>query len=183
MPWYVILFATKSADGKPTAIPEDMLRQAKAINQIATAQVSKSPKAQPRVMRTVPKAFADNVPASLGRICAMFDQTMLDGDWSWTGGGDTFPKSAGKVFYDATRRTCTMPVKLEPGHVYWVGINSPSHQNFKATDGTPAERYVILFATASADGKPTPIPEDLLQQAKAINGLAVKSVSHSPSDG
>ena len=63
-----------------------------------------------------------------------------------------------------------MSVKLQPGKVYWVGVNSPSFQNFKAANGTPAKRYVILFGTRAADGKPSPLPEDLLKQAQEING-------------
>jgi len=94
---------------------------------------------------------------------------MMDGSWSWTGGGETFPKTTGKIHYDESKTTCTLPVKLEPGKVYWVGINSPSHRNFKTPSRVPAQRYVILFATAGADGKATPIPEDLLASAKAIN--------------
>jgi hypothetical protein len=172
VPWYAIVFATRSADGKPTPIPQDMLERAKAINAVAITRVSTAPKAQPKVVRTMPKAFANDVPPSLGQIVVAFDQAMLNGSWSWTGGGETYPKTTGDISYDAARRVCTMPVKLEPGHVYWIGINSPSYQNFRAADGTPAERYVILFATVSADGKPTPIPEDLLRQAKEINGVS-----------
>jgi hypothetical protein len=33
----------------------------------------------------------------------------------------------------------------------------------------PAKQYVILFATKGNDGKPTPIPKDLLQKARGIN--------------
>ena len=62
-----------------------------------------------------------------------------------------------------------MPVELEAGKVYWVGINSPSYQNFKSTDGVPAKRYVILFATKGPDGKATAIPEKMLAEAKGIN--------------
>ena len=47
-----------------------------------------------------------------------------------------------------------MPVKLQPGKVYWVGINSPSHKNFKTPDRVPANWYVILFATAGPDRPP-----------------------------
>ena len=68
--------------------------------------------------------------------------------------------------------TCTLPCKLEPGKVYWVGVNSPDFHNFVSISGEPAPWYIILFATQSADGKPTPIPADLLEQAKAINARA-----------
>jgi hypothetical protein len=34
----------------------------------------------------------------------------------------------------------------------------------------PAAWHVILFATAGADGKATPIPDELLKEARRING-------------
>lgn len=124
---------------------------------------------RPRVVETNPVAFAEDVDPSLGKITVTFDRPMMDGSWSWTGGGETFPKIDGEVAYNAARTTCTLPVLLEAGTVYWVGINSPSHGNFKTPAGTAAQRYVILFATRSVDGKPTPLPEKMLQQARAIN--------------
>jgi tetratricopeptide (TPR) repeat protein len=124
----------------------------------------------PRAVQTTPAALANDVDPSLDKITVTFDRPMMDKSWSWTGGGETFPERAGEISYDANRTTCTMPVKLRPGRVYWVGVNSPSHKNFTSADGTPAARYVILFATESADGKPTPLPEDLVKQATEING-------------
>ncbi|MCK4627464.1 MAG: tetratricopeptide repeat protein [Sedimentisphaerales bacterium] len=124
---------------------------------------------QPRVISTEPVAFANDVSPSLKKITVTFDREMMDGSWSWTGGGDTYPKSTGKIFYDRGKKTCTMPVKLEPGRVYWVGINSPSHKNFKTPKRVPARRYVILFATTGKNGKPTPIPEKYIASARRIN--------------
>ena len=45
-------------------------------------------------------------------------------------------------------------------------------RSFVSASNVPAPCYIILFATQSADGKPTPIPADLLEQAKAINARA-----------
>ncbi|MCC7409692.1 MAG: DUF3108 domain-containing protein [Phycisphaeraceae bacterium] len=129
----------------------------------------------PVVLTTTPTAFDDDVPADLKAITATFSQTMLDGSWSWTGGGETFPQTIGKPRYDADRTTCTLSVRLEPGKVYWVGINSPSYQNFATPSGRPARRYVILFATKSADGQPTPIPQDLSDRARRINEASAEA--------
>ena len=129
-------------------------------------------KAAPLVVKTTPAALADNVDPSLGKMTVTFDRPMIDKSWSWTGGGETYPEAAGKISYDANRTTCTMPVKLQPGKVYWVGVNSPSHRNFKTPDRVPAKWYIILFATRSADGKPKPLPADMLKRAKAINAAA-----------
>jgi hypothetical protein len=65
--------------------------------------------------------------------------------------------------------TCTVSCTLEPGKVYWVGINEGRFQGFVSESNVPARTYIILFATQSADGKPTPIPANSLEQAKAIN--------------
>lgn len=160
--WTVIVFATLSADGKPTPIPEKMLAEAKSINAVAA-------RGAPIAVKTVPQTLADNVDASLDKITATFDQEMMDRSWSWTGGGDTLPTRTGEVSYDATKRTCTYPTKLQPGKVYWIGVNSPRFRHFQSPSHVPAEPYVILFSTKSADGKPTPIPADLVAKAAAVN--------------
>jgi len=136
----------------------------------------------PVVVGSVPGNFATDVPATLGTVTATFDRAMRTDGYSWTqyGNGETFPALNGKIQWSPDRRTCTLPVALEAGKVYWVGVNSEHHFNFRAADGASAKPYVILFATAGPDGKPTPIPEDLLARAKVING-AVSSADKAES--
>jgi hypothetical protein len=137
---------------------------------VAEQQGQETPAAvAPLIVRTSPKAFANDVESSLWMITVTFDQPMMDKSWSWTGSGEMYPKTTGQPSYDPCRTTCKLPVKLEPGKVYRVGINSPSYQNFKSVKGIPAKRYVILFATRGNDGEPTPIPEDMLKEARTIN--------------
>jgi hypothetical protein len=140
-------------------------------------QASKSKSTKPVVVSTNPVAFSNDVSPELKKITVTFDQRMMDGSWSWTGGGETFPKRTGAIYYDDTGMTCTMPVKLEPGKVYRVGINSPSHKNFKTPQHTPARRYVILFATKDKAGKPTPIPDNLIKEATQINSRSEENKS------
>jgi hypothetical protein len=45
------------------------------------------------------------------------------------------------------KRTCVLPVTLEPGRHYRVGINAPSYQNFRSADGLPAPIAAIEFTT------------------------------------
>jgi hypothetical protein len=161
---YVILFATKDPNGNPTPIPGNLLAQAKAINE--NPERTKPPV----VVKTNPQVFSNDIDPSLSAITAIFNQPMMDKSWSWTGGGETYPKTTGQPSYDPNRTTCSLPVKLEPGKVYWVGINSPSYQNFKSEAGFPAKRYVILFATKDPNGSPMPLPGVLLAKARAING-------------
>jgi tetratricopeptide (TPR) repeat protein len=166
-----ILFATRSADGKPTPIPQEMIDEAKQFSAAATGEAEEATGPAPQIVSTTPKAFDNSVDPALDHMSVTFDQEMMDKNWSWTGGGDTYPES-GIPSYDAARKVCSRSVKLQPGKVYWVGINSPSNRNFQSAAGVPAPWYAILFATRSADGKPTPIPEDMLKQAREINAAA-----------
>ncbi len=159
--------------------PEAVPFADKAGADLAKLEPAKS--GPPMVVRTTPEAFANDVDPGLDKITVTFDRPMMDKSWSFTAGdktfsdrtGSIFPERTGEISYDATRTTCTMPVKLQPGKVYWVGINSPSFQDFKAADGTPARHYMILFATKDKDGKPTPLPEDLVKQAREINDRSI----------
>lgn len=177
---YVLLFATRSAEGKPTPLPIDLVSQVERFNtepgspvpQYASRTREEAANV-PHVVRTDPATCSGDVSPTVTRITVTFDRKMADGSWSWTGGGATYPKTTGRPSYDAAWRVCTLPVRLEPGKVYCLGINSPSFRNFRAEDGTSAKPYMIVFATQSADGKPTPIPKEMLDEAREVNGPAV----------
>jgi prepilin-type N-terminal cleavage/methylation domain-containing protein len=124
----------------------------------------------PYVTSTNPQAYADDVTPSLDKITVTFNEAMKDNSWSWTGEGEKYPQTTGQPSYDPNRTPCSLPVKLGPGKVYWVGINSQTYRNFKSAEhGAPAKRYVILFATMDLNGKPTAIPGDLRIKAKELN--------------
>ena len=133
----------------------------------------------PVVVSTMPEALANDVSPDLQEITVTFNQPMMDGSWSWTawtawtGRDDTFPQRDGDIHYNASRTACTMPVKLQPGKVYQVGINSQYHNDFQSPGRVPARPYLILFATRQADGKPTPIPAAMIEEAKIINAKSV----------
>ena len=131
----------------------------------------------PVVLRTHPAAFANDVSPSAKRITVTFSRPMMDKSWSWTGGGPTFPKTTGTPRYDKRKTACMLPVALEPGKVYWVGVNSPSHTHFQTPTRVAAQRYVILFATQAADGRPTPLPEKMVADAKRINARVATAVT------
>jgi RNA polymerase sigma-70 factor (ECF subfamily) len=99
------------------------------------------------VLRVEPKLGATDVDPDLREIQVTFSKPMMDQSWSWTGGGDTYPKSDGPIHYEKDRRTCVMPVKLEPGRTYMMGINSERFRNFKDVDGRPASPYLVAFRT------------------------------------
>jgi carboxyl-terminal processing protease len=79
-----------------------------------------------------------------------FDRDMDQG-MSWVGGPPLFPP------VDETRkarwidkRTCVLPVKLQEGAFYLLGINSPTHQNFRSKQGVAACTAAIYFSMKGA---------------------------------
>jgi hypothetical protein len=102
--------------------------------------------AAPSVVATVPRTADRNVDPALTEIRVTYDRQMLDGNWSWCY-DSTQLKTTGKPRYEADGKTCVLPVKLEPGKVYTISLNSESFHNFKDVTGHPAVPYVLQFAT------------------------------------
>lgn len=69
--------------------------------------------------------------------------------FSWTGGGPYYPQLTDKPRW-IDKRTCVLPVKLEAGKLYRVGINSKSHQNFRSVAEEPTPPRAIYFTTRGA---------------------------------
>jgi len=107
----------------------------------------------PQISKTVPEDGADDVDPGLKQIRVTFDRDMDKGGMSWTGGPPEFPpvdKSQKAKWID--KRTCVLPVKLEPETSYRVGINSESFKNFRSEKGTAAEPSAIKFTTKKSGG-------------------------------
>jgi RNA polymerase sigma-70 factor (ECF subfamily) len=105
----------------------------------------------PVVVNVEPKVGATNVDPDLREIRVTFSKKMTDKSWSWTEGNVySVPKLNGTVHYERDKRTCVMPVKLEPGKTYVLGINSERHRNFKDSQGRPALPYLVVFHTKAA---------------------------------
>jgi beta-lactamase regulating signal transducer with metallopeptidase domain len=106
--------------------------------------------APPKIVATSPEVGAKDVDPALTEITVTFDQDMRGG-MSWTGGGPEFPKTPeGKKAKWRDQRTCVLPVKLESGHYYRVGINSTSYRNFRSATGVTAPPSAIYFTTHGA---------------------------------
>ncbi len=102
----------------------------------------------PVVVKTVPAAGANDVDPKLTEIRVTFSKDMEDGSWSWaTLSEESFPKGDGKAKYLADKRTCVLPVKLEPGKTYAIWVNSDKVRNFKDADGRSAVPYLLVFKT------------------------------------
>jgi hypothetical protein len=101
----------------------------------------------PVVVKTVPEAGAGDVDPKLTEIKVTFSKDMQDGTWSWsTLSKESFPTVDGKPKY-ADKRTCVLPVKLEPGKTYAIWVNSEQFGNFKDADGRSAVPFLLVFQT------------------------------------
>lgn len=103
----------------------------------------------PVVIKTVPQSGETDVDSSITEIKVTFNKDMItDNMWSWVKvSDDTFPEIIGKVRYQMDKRTCVLPVKLEPNTTYKIWINSDKFNNFKDTNNNPAVPYFLTFRT------------------------------------
>jgi beta-lactamase regulating signal transducer with metallopeptidase domain len=109
--------------------------------------------APPKIVSTSPAIGATDVDPAIIEITVTFDCDMGRG-MSWTGGGPggpEFPPARdGQKAKWRDRRTCVLPVKLEPGRYYRAGINSTSFRNFANAHGVAALPSAIYFTTRGA---------------------------------
>ena len=137
----------------------------------------------PRIVRTAPRAYATDVDPGLAAISVTFDRAMMDQSWSfWPAGREDqmYPEVVGQAAYNRSRRTCSLPVKLASGKVYWVWLNSPIHKYFMTEDYRRAAPRVLLFATRGKRGRATAISEELLTRARQINGRPAEPAEPEP---
>jgi beta-lactamase regulating signal transducer with metallopeptidase domain/HEAT repeat protein len=104
--------------------------------------------APPELVSTSPAIGASDVDPATMEIRVVFDRPM-GGGFSWTGGGDNFPETAGKPSWSVDKKTCTLPVRLKANWSYRLGLNSPSHKNFKSAEGVPLDPVRWTFSTAN----------------------------------
>ncbi|HVJ69573.1 MAG TPA: HEAT repeat domain-containing protein [Caulifigura sp.] len=105
----------------------------------------------PVVVSTSPKNGDLEVDPAHSMLTVTFDRDMGKG-MSWTG---EVPVDKARKAKWRDNRTCELPVKLEKGKAYRIGINAPSFKNFASKGGEPAPPTAFYFATkgASADEK------------------------------
>jgi len=122
----------------------------------------------PKIVSTTPAIGATDVDPGLKEITVTFDQDM-GGGMSWTGGGPEFPNSpSGARARWVDKRTCALPVALQPGHQYRVGINAPSFRNFRSQAGVSAEPSAITFRTRGT-------PDAAKEKVPKIVGLSPRN--------
>jgi len=102
-----------------------------------------------RVTTLDPPNGATGVDPNQAYLAATFSEPMADG-FSFTGGPPAMPETTAKPYWNANKRTCTLPVKLEPNRSYRLGLNSPSFKNFRSASGEALEPVVWTFETGPA---------------------------------
>lgn len=131
-----------------TRITITILFSAVALLCDARAQDITLETARPVVVKSVPESGADAVDPSLTEISITFSKPMKAGSWSWAMiGKESYPGTADAPKYLDDKKTCVLPVKLQPGKTYAVWINSEKLQNFKDAQGNIAVPYLLVFKT------------------------------------
>lgn len=132
----------RSADGipaMPSAIYFTTRGASEELRQMAT---------KPQIVSLIPENGAKDVDVKLAELRVTFNVPM-GGGFSWTGGGPDFPTipEGQRPHWSEDQKTCILPVQLESGHAYHLGLNSPYHKNFQSAGGVPLEPVEYSFTT------------------------------------
>jgi hypothetical protein len=101
----------------------------------------------PKIVSLVPADGARDVDPNDSAIVITFDRAMKDKAWGVMRRNGNMPEITGDVFYDASRRVFTIPVKLEPNTDYTVGLNSENALAFQDEKGNPLVPTTFRFTT------------------------------------
>jgi Bacterial Ig-like domain len=132
----------KSSDGVP-APPSAIYFATRGADEAIKARVR-----APKIVRVEPADGATDVDPATSELRVTFDMRMQEG-MSWTRRGGDYPPAVAhkKPTWSEDGMTCTLPVELEAGHAYRLGLNSLSHNNFQSKWGVPLEPVEYSFRT------------------------------------
>jgi serine/threonine protein kinase len=115
---------------------------------VAAVEAPPIPPVAPVVIKTIPESGASDVDPALTELQATFSKPMMQDRWAWCyERKENFPLQTGQPRYLLDGRTCVVPVKLEPGKVYAVWINTDQIHTFQDQGGLPALPYLLIFET------------------------------------
>jgi hypothetical protein len=106
----------------------------------------------PRVVSVEPADRAKDVDVELKEIRVTFDRAMTTGrNYSWIMLRE-YGEYPGYMDSPAPRweeggKTCVLSVRLRPGTLYAVGVNSFRHTGFRDAAGKPAVPFAWVFRT------------------------------------
>ncbi len=107
----------------------------------------------PTIVKMIPEnGEAFLIAAKIKQLSITFDQDMDTKSTGWGKGGEYAPEIVGEAKW-TNKRTCLLPVKLEPGRTYLLEINSSEDSEFLSEEGLPLPPSDLIFETAS-DEKP-----------------------------
>jgi serine/threonine protein kinase len=142
----VILILAISLGRRNRAEMNSRLHPANAA--VPSANVTPIPPVPPVVIKTIPESGASDVDPALTELQVTFSKPMKVDRWAWCyERKENFPAQTSDPRYLEDRRTCVAPVKLQPGKVYAVWINTEKIQTFQDQGGLPAVPYLLIFET------------------------------------
>ena len=109
----------------------------------------------PMVVKTEPENRATGVDFTIQEIKVTYDRPMeTEKSWSWIlhtklGLYPGYRGSSGPR-WENDGKTCVLPVRLSPGTVYAIGVNSFRHTGFKDKSGKIAVPHIWVFKTKKA---------------------------------
>lgn len=119
-----------------------------SVLSIALAEEITLDSVRPVVIKSVPEAGSATVDPSTTEIRVTFSKEMQPGVWSWGMiDKESYPGTSDAPKYLDDKRTCVLPVKLQPGKTYAVWINTEKLHNFKDVKGQIAVPYLLVFKT------------------------------------
>lgn len=133
----------------PAKAPPKAITAEKAEDAPGAKKVSD---ARPVVVKTVPEAGSETVDPGLKEVRITFSKVMEDGSWSWAqdlGVGAALPNTE-KPSFDKDKKTCSLPVKLEPETTYAVWLNGGRFMSFVDPSGNASVPYLLVFRTGKA---------------------------------
>jgi len=126
-----------------------------AVIYFTTAGASKAIEGRvqpPEIVESIPENGSSDVDPATAELRVTFNVPMGEG-MSWTGSAAQFPDSPeGKdASWSEDGKTCILPIALDPGREYQLGLNSFSHNNFQSKWGVPLKPVRFKFRTADAN--------------------------------
>ena len=104
----------------------------------------------PSVVKTIPQCGDDSVDPSLTEISVTFSKEMkvVEHCWSWCSiSEESFPQTTGSPEFKPDKRTCVLPVKLEPEKTYAIWFNVDQFKSFQDPEAHPSVPYLLVFKT------------------------------------
>lgn len=126
------------------------------LEKLAEKTAVKADDAAAEVVQTMPRTGDTDVDPSLTEIRVTYNKEMRDHSWSWCYDPNHLNKT-GDPRYETDRKTCALPVKLEPGKTYTIRLNTETFHNFKDAAGRSAIPYVLQFRTRPMTISPSAI--------------------------